>query len=1016
MRRKLAPSTHRSLAIRLTPPPPLAFRCKYAVAFPLCISPAGQTLTDSIYEVRNCLESNPECRKERTRCRAKCGGNATEMPHDFFTSYSKAELSPHVLGAERMRRGRANCSVRSAVLEVDLFGGQQSEAFRRYSARLRTRGGFAAISPTACKDAPKSCAAIQRALEKAPTLTWLNGKFVAASEIAPPPPPSPALPPPRLQLYTTPHPPSPPPPPPSPSPWHTHSESGCIPLVTPAEAGIVLGAEQEERAVCLYARSFADERLEASRCFAPPSPMPPPPPPAPELRLSALASALLKRRVKGGGTNGPEPAQVAEDDAAFAAQHGAQHAALVEHIDRLSAQNFQLRGLLDELKERLLVPGRRLFQRSGADATHELHDAVVATASVGRAPLLDVSIAQCMALCTALDNATIAQGRCAAIAFKRQVGSLTMAAACYLLHTLGSCDANSFSGAVYARRDTSLCDELPRAESNPFCLELASDRQDLRVLDWTNAASACRHGKGRPQLPQPRSSLEAFSFVGHARERGVKYFWAERQTGETHWAGLDGKRLAVPTDSKRCILVGTPTGDLHAPMFASLQPCEAKLADGVVCETISVGPPSPPPDAGARSPPPPPPPVAYLHSLRAYVRETMVPITEAICEAGLVEVDLARLCLETAARLSAAVIAGSIPSLSPLCTMGTGWHSCAGDGAQDRDGFETCRDAHCADDTAAAVLRSECPAEVQPQLERTIARSCAAMASPAPPPTPAHPPPPPRPPRTPPPLASAYGRRLGSRMTSGPPTPDCAPITYSSCKAAAVAVGAALSRPTTITVSLAAVRPLGGGPRRLLHRLRADAGGRHLPLPAQRQAVGLPRVQLQALRRRRLRGPLCVRLAPSPPSPGEPYAPGPRGRVRLQRRGRRRRHPGRPLARRGLLQAGGHRRGAAHRVCVDGTGAVRVRGPARWAADSALSTAAASWADCFAPLASLGSADLRRRPRPPPPPPPPAPSPSPSPPGWRWLGASESCYVTGTYLGPQCRDGGRTASRRRCAL
>ena len=981
----------------------MAFRCKYAVAFPLCISPAGQTLTDSIYEVRNCLESNPECRKERTRCRAKCGGNATEMPHDFFTSYSKAELSPHVLGAERMRRGRANCSVRSAVLEVDLFGGQQSEAFRRYSARLRTRGGFAAISPTACKDAPKSCAAIQRALEKAPTLTWLNGKFVAASEIAPPPPPSPALPPPRLQLYTTPHPPSPPPPPPSPSPWHTHSESGCIPLVTPAEAGIVLGAEQEERAVCLYARSFADERLEASRCFAPPSPMPPPPPPAPELRLSALASALLKRRVKGGGTNGPEPAQVAEDDAAFAAQHGAQHAALVEHIDRLSAQNFQLRGLLDELKERLLVPGRRLFQRSGADATHELHDAVVATASVGRAPLLDVSIAQCMALCTALDNATIAQGRCAAIAFKRQVGSLTMAAACYLLHTLGSCDANSFSGAVYARRDTSLCDELPRAESNPFCLELASDRQDLRVLDWTNAASACRHGKGRPQLPQPRSSLEAFSFVGHARERGVKYFWAERQTGETHWAGLDGKRLAVPTDSKRCILVGTPTGDLHAPMFASLQPCEAKLADGVVCETISVGPPSPPPDAGARSPPPPPPPVAYLHSLRAYVRETMVPITEAICEAGLVEVDLARLCLETAARLSAAVIAGSIPSLSPLCTMGTGWHSCAGDGAQDRDGFETCRDAHCADDTAAAVLRSECPAEVQPQLERTIARSCAAMASPAPPPTPAHPPPPPRPPRTPPPLASAYGE-LRIKDDERPTDPDCAPITYSSCKAAAVAVGAALSRPTTITVSLAAcdrsevdlaacfigcaLTPAGA----IYHYLPNDKLSAFLEFNSKRCAAAGSADH-------------CVCAWPSPPSPASPTLQGREDEYAFSGVGG------------GGAILDGRSHGAAYykRVATDAALPTEFAStaPVRYVCEGGEMGGGLCAQHCGGELGGLlrafsvtGQRGPAAPPSPPPPPPPPAPSPSPSPPGWRWLGASESCYVTGTYLGPQCRDGG----------
>ena len=244
-------------------------------------------------------------------------------------------------------------------------------------------------------------------------------------------------------------------------------------------------------------------------------------------------------------------------------------------------------------------------------------------------------------------------------------------------------------------------------------------------------------------------------------------------------------------------------------------------------------------------------------------------------------------------------------------------------------------------------------------------------------------------------------------MTSDPPTPTARPSPTPAARRPRWRWAQRSSRPTTITVSLAACEPLGGGPRRLLHRLRADAGaGAIYHYLAQRQAVGLPRVQLQALRRRRLRGPLCVRLALSA-IPGEPYGlQGREDEYALQRRGRRRRHPGRPLARRGLLQAGGHRT----RRCPPSLRRRHRCGTcaraARWAADSALSTAAASWADCFAPLAYTGQRGPAAPPSPPPPPPPPAPSPSPSPPGWRWLGASESCYVTGTYLGPQCRDGG----------
>ena len=127
-----------------------------------------------------------------------------------MTFASKAELSTRVLGSERIARGRANCSIKTHTFSVPLFDGI-GDAWIQYESRLRTRvskpyghmaiknsrpnptsysqsqpwrctcaqGGFNAINPLACTANPAACAAVRKALERDPTLTFINGAFTA---------------------------------------------------------------------------------------------------------------------------------------------------------------------------------------------------------------------------------------------------------------------------------------------------------------------------------------------------------------------------------------------------------------------------------------------------------------------------------------------------------------------------------------------------------------------------------------------------------------------------------------------------------------------------------------------------------------------------------------------------------------------------------------------------------------------------------------------------------------------
>lgn len=182
------------------------------------------------------------------------------------------------------------------------------------------------------------------------------------------------------------------------------------PTITAAEAGLdtTLTQTDEERALCLYVRALTDERVPASRCFSALSPFPPPPPPTPQSTLAALQTSLRRSKRRRGVTGDVESGPPQTDEEQYVQQHVQQNDEVHALLDRLSAENFQLREALQELRPKLTDPtdaGRRLFERLESTGSYSLEHSIKTSAlSVGNGALLGLTLAQCSTLCTALKN------------------------------------------------------------------------------------------------------------------------------------------------------------------------------------------------------------------------------------------------------------------------------------------------------------------------------------------------------------------------------------------------------------------------------------------------------------------------------------------------------------------------------------------------------------------------------------------------------------------------------------
>lgn len=152
-------------------------------------------------EVAMCFEDQVECKKDFEHCIGGCAGDASStLMYDFATTIAIADLNPDVVGEDGFAAAHANCTVKTSVVEVDLFEG--GDSFATFSVRMRIRSGLTALDNSFCEENPLSCGIIQRALEKSPGLAFVPGVgWRHRYDMVPPSPPPPPNPPPRNLMY-----------------------------------------------------------------------------------------------------------------------------------------------------------------------------------------------------------------------------------------------------------------------------------------------------------------------------------------------------------------------------------------------------------------------------------------------------------------------------------------------------------------------------------------------------------------------------------------------------------------------------------------------------------------------------------------------------------------------------------------------------------------------------------------------------------------------------------------------
>ena len=257
--------------------------CMQGEGLPTCKSPSLSEFAIENYELSTCLKNQPQCIRDREVCTGTCEGSETGllMLQDVVTTMVKEEV--YGLAQERLDNGRVNATVLKGTINVPMFDLSPAFRFSLFGARPRSPGGFTAIDPKYCANNPLACAVVQkcagaRAMLHVDFVLGVGFRHRYATTVPPsPPPPPPSL----LDYGLTELPPPLPPPPPSPPPWYAGAES-CVPVITPAEAGIAGLIEVDvERSLCVYTRAVVNERVPASRCFRAESfsPAPPPPPP-----------------------------------------------------------------------------------------------------------------------------------------------------------------------------------------------------------------------------------------------------------------------------------------------------------------------------------------------------------------------------------------------------------------------------------------------------------------------------------------------------------------------------------------------------------------------------------------------------------------------------------------------------------------------------------------------------------------------------------------------------------------
>ena len=585
----------------------------------------------------------------------------------------------------------------------------------------------------------------------------------------------------------------------------------------------------EQRAACVYIQRVIDRRLRARQCFASvANPRPPPPPP-----LDGISSSQTEANYEEGqrvsGYRDIHPAAIPIDQDAYVLEAQAALADTKALIATLGNNNPVLRSFLgtavsdleseivrtqDSAAARPTVTasgkyepgsaGRRLLERE-VEFPHSISSRMVdhPIQKTYRAGIPGLSRSACEAICEALAvtaNNTDPES-CSAFGFVRQNPfSLTDTnGRCYLLTSAGACMPEDFGAAMYTRQIMSerQCHAAAPGYDNPLCIQLSTTRIDTRVLSHSDAVDLAAQtprdpAPGSGGLPSPRNALEAGSFVAFARRDGVYAFWAARVPNAdsdvtTHWVAPDSKQLVVFKGDPRCILVSSTTSSTANAMYANLEPCSAKLADGIVTVAAQAAPPPPPGDTttGIYDPrrAPPPPPSSRSIGWSIWKREVLKLETKAICSGaggeGRVHRNLCQRVLNELARWQHVVGAGIV---APLCDK-VCWHSCdGGNDAQIADSFNSCPQTECAQTSCYTFLISECPSSFYATIDSVFKSKCS-VAPPSPPSPPRPPPSPPAPPQSPAPLAPPPPLNIVERLRDEEldSDPDCGLISIAQC-------------------------------------------------------------------------------------------------------------------------------------------------------------------------------------------------------------------------------------------
>ena len=515
--------------------------------------------------------------------------------------------------------------------KIYLFG-QAGEGQLRFAEELQTRSGLTAYNPV---DVPKKVSQlIANSLNKNNGMAYVPGRgIVLDSTIPPPPPPPPPVPPGGRPPHPSPLPNPPPwppggaPSPPSPPPPQWCSSGIGVPLpTTPAVVGAAAGLDikASTRDLCLYARRMLDARIDATNCFAnadldltdrslyPRVANAPPTPPT----MESAMDAALKRATHAGALPPPPPPKW--------------------------KPNFYTGNSI----------GRRLeAYDDGAFSTF--------TESILGVVGHPVTSIACAELCHS--NTT-----CMAFATRPHY-STGDKMECVLMRSAGACTLRDFATQLSVRASARASDPFSQKcdlWSGKRCLELPAilppdlgrimhGRPPLEAtITFDLARESCKSRTEKWQswisvLPNPLSTLEAYATLAYARQEGVASFFVSRGSGAAspHWPWTAIGGLGVADDGSRagCALIYTPYSSLY--MAATIVPCDAPMATGLLCyanknpfeapeHTASHHAKHPPPSPSPPPPvpmAPPPPPHRTLSARVRFSNLRVRPLTAAIC-------------------------------------------------------------------------------------------------------------------------------------------------------------------------------------------------------------------------------------------------------------------------------------------------------------------------------------------------------------------------------------------------